>query len=91
MSRCISSEGEYSDHELPTTGLAVERFVCRRCHGLAEDELLAALDAAEAAVARVRAVRTKWDTDPYNCGQYNAPALAAKIDAALDGTGGGES
>lgn len=47
MSTCISREGEYSDHVLADDGPAAERFVCKRCFALAEDELLAALDVAE--------------------------------------------
>lgn len=54
------------------------------------DEALDRLEQAEATIARVRAVRAEWDTDPYNCGQMNAPALARRIDAALDGTDGGD-
>lgn len=80
MSRCISSEGEYSDHELATSGPAAERFTCRRCGALAEDELLAALDTAEATVTRVREARRVRPTDNV------AENVLERIDAALDGT-----
>lgn len=61
MSRCISAAGEYSDHELATSGPAIERFTCRLCGALAEDELLAAFDAADAALARVREAHPRED------------------------------
>lgn len=43
MSKCISSEGEYSDHELAEQ----PRFMCARCFAFDEDAALAALDEAE--------------------------------------------
>lgn len=50
MSKCISREGEYSDHEPGD-----ERFYCGRCYVFDEDAVLAALTAAESRLARVEA------------------------------------
>lgn len=77
MSRCISLEGEFSDHELATSGPAAERFTCRLCGALAEDELLAALDTAEATIARMRELAEAW-----------ASAGIGEFLAALNGTDG---
>ena len=50
MSKCISSEGEYSDHELAEQ----PRFLCARCFAFDEDAALTALKTAEATLERVR-------------------------------------
>ncbi len=62
MSKCISSEGEYSDHELAEQ----PRFMCARCFVFDEDAALAALDEAAdeiekaiAEVARQQALRVE--------------------------------
>ena len=53
MSKCISSHGEYSEHDL--TG--AERFACQRCWVLDEAAIMAALAAAEAEVLTLREQR----------------------------------
>lgn len=59
MSKCISSEGKYSDHELAEQ----PRFMCARCFAFDEDAALAALERAEAIVsARAAEIREgKYD------------------------------
>lgn len=53
MSTCISRHGEYGEH---VPGEGSERFVCQRCFVFDEDGCLAALDTAEAALGKVRAL-----------------------------------
>ena len=55
MSKCISSHGEYSEHDL--TG--AERFICQRCWALDEDAIMAALAASEAELLTLREQRDK--------------------------------
>jgi len=65
MSKCISGEGEYSDHELAEQ----PRFVCARCFVFDEDAALARVRELEATVEKVRAKHRRQDDDdePY-CG-----------------------
>lgn len=62
MSKCISREGEYSDHDLAER----PRFMCSRCFAFDED---AAVNALEAAEARIKELETgEWE---YLCQAYN--------------------
>jgi len=68
VSTCISRHGEWSEHVLSEGGSASERFVCSRCHVLAEDQLLDALDAAErdrdALIGALRDLRAAFTQTP---------------------------
>lgn len=83
MSKCISSEGEYSDHELAEQ----PRFMCARCFAFDEDAALTALKTAEATLERLREVVSGHpecdrysDDDPITCGWK---AAYASVVAAL--------
>lgn len=52
MSKCISIEGEYSEHELAEQ----PRFACVRCFAFDEEAALAALDEAERESERLRLI-----------------------------------
>lgn len=62
MSTCISSHGEFSEHELGSTGLAAERFVCSLCHVLDE---AAALDEVDR-LTQLEASRKEWGQQQYD-------------------------
>jgi hypothetical protein len=52
MSTCISSAGEFSEHEIGSLeGFREERFTCRRCFVLDEDAIFDAIDRVVALVA----------------------------------------
>lgn len=61
MSTCISTAGEFSQHEL--TGIDSYRFTCQRCGVLDEDAMVAALDAAEAVCLMFGWSGVNLDTD----------------------------
>lgn len=61
MSKCISSHGEYSDHEF---GGDAPEFVCRYCWVFDEDAALKELVKLRATVTAVRKVADSWRDSP---------------------------
>ncbi len=91
MSKCISSEGEYSDHELSEQ----PRFLCARCFAFDEDAAIARVRELEATVERVREVVSGHpkcdiyeDDDVISCGWKNAYASVVR---ALEAIGGDDA
>lgn len=79
MSACISTQGEYSDHEPDA------RFTCTRCHTFDEDAALAALDYAVKLLAEARGALDYYADriDTFVWQELASPLF----DAPLDGEG----
>lgn len=62
MSKCVSAQGEYSEHEL---GSGDMEFVCTLCYVLDEEVIKAELDRLRAQVAAVEALTGGPFSDGY--------------------------
>ena len=93
MSRCISREGEYSEHELGVTDTnRGAKWTCRRCWMLDEDALLDALTDAEQTIARVEALAGEFDRSVIGTDFFGNPigsfVPVARLRAVLHAEGG---
>ena len=88
MSSCISSHGEYSEHEITTT-----LFTCDRCGVFDEAAAMAEIDRLNATIQRVREMHPRAD-DPYTydsrdvcdrCETYWPCSTIRALEAALGG------
>lgn len=81
MSKCISRNGEFSDHEL---GEGTHEFTCSRCWAFDEDAAIATVAELRATVERCKALADEWE-------RALSDTLRVEIDelrAALDPDGG---